>query len=81
MTGKVQYDVFFKFVGKKMRMTVEADSPEEAESIILNKPIEIVKTIRTPDPETIEPIRDPSDILGKEGKDLFNKLFGGKGFF
>jgi len=75
------YDVFFTFVGKKLRMTVEASSKEEAERIVLDKPIEIIKSILTSEAEKVQPIREPSDILGKEGKELLNQLFGSKGFF
>jgi len=80
----MKYEVFFSFVGKKMRMVVDAESQREAEQIILNKPIEIVKTVEVVDDEDkrmsddIHRAESMKNMFGSDasGQDMFNKIFG-----
>ncbi len=78
----MKYEVFFTFVGKKMRMMVDANSKEEAENIIKNKPIEIVKCVVVEEDVDKLPESDfnrINNVFNGPGDfgDKFNQIFGG----
>lgn len=67
------YTLYFEILGKKLRLTLPANSPEEAEQslrdkLTINKIVEVEDTLKVKDPETAAVIQNVMEHFDANGK-------------